>query len=336
MSGASAPPHPWQAATWRQLALARAAGRLGHALLLVGPAGLGKAAFARALAQALLCDAPTGDGSPCGQCRSCHLASVGTHPDLVRLAPEEPGKPIKVDDVRDWRSRSGLTAQLGGPKVAIIEPADAMSVSAANSLLKILEEPPADTTQILVTAAPHRLPATIRSRCQRIELDVPPAEAVLGWLRVQRPGAPVELCLQLAGGAPLAALALAEPAIVQARARCVTQFAAIAEGRENPVKVAEEWLAVDWARLLDWLGGWFADLVGLQAAGPAARLHNPDQTTIFQPLAARVDSKVLFDLVDHVLQTRRAAGSNLNRQLVLESLLTRWAAALPKASHRPT
>ena len=330
------PPYPWQDATWRQLAQARAVGRLGHALLLVGPAGLGKGAFAQSLAQALLCEAPTGEGSPCGRCRPCHLVEAGTHPDLMRLAPEEPGKPITVDDVRNWRARSGLTAQLGGNKVAIVAPADAMNASAANSLLKVLEEPTPDTTQILVTAAPHRLPATIRSRCQRIEFGAPATEATLGWLQAQRPAAPVELCLQLAGGAPLAALALAEPAVVQARTRCVGQFAAVAEGRENPVKVAEEWLAADFDRLLDWIGGWLADLVRLRGGGRAARLHNPDQAAIFQALAARVDSKVLFGLVDQWVQTRRAATSNLNRQLVLESLLTRWAAALPKASHRPT
>ncbi|MCU0766254.1 MAG: DNA polymerase III subunit delta' [Gammaproteobacteria bacterium] len=332
---AAVPPYPWQAGPWGQMAQARAAGRLGHALLLAGPVGLGKGELAVALARALLCESPAADESPCGRCRSCHLVAVGTHPDLTRLVPEEEGRQIRVEDVRDWRARSALTSQLGGHKVAIIEPADAMNVSAANSLLKTLEEPTPETTQILVTAAPHRLPATIRSRCQRVHVGTPPQEVALRWLRAQRPDAPAALCLALAGGAPLAALALAEPAVVEARARGVAQFVAVAEGRESPVQVAADWLATDWPRLLGWLAGWLSDLARLRH-GAAAPLHNPDQAAVFQRLAARVDSKVLYGLVDHVLQTRRATGSNLNHQLVLESLLTRWANALPTPSHRHT
>lgn len=334
-AAATVPPYPWQAAQWQQLVRARAAGRLGHALLLVGPSGLGKAAFAQALAGALLCESPAPDGSACGRCRACHLLSVGNHPDLERVVPEEVGKAIKVEAVRDWCVRSGLTAQLGGRKVAIVDPADAMNVSAANSLLKTLEEPTPDTVQLLVTSAPHRLPATIRSRCQRVEFSPPQEDAALAWLREQSGAAAPELSLHLAGGAPLTALALAEPSVAQARARCVAQFVAIAEGRENPVKAAEEWLAADWVRLLDWIGCWLSDIVRLRADRRGRTLHNPDQVANFQRLAARVDSKVLFGLVDQVLQTRRATGSNLNHQLVLESLLTRWATALTKPSHCP-
>jgi len=331
----SFPPYPWQRRQWQRLQQARAGGRIGHAWLLVGPAGLGKSAFARALAQSLLCEQPSAAGEPCLRCRSCHLVAVGTHPDLQRIGPEEDGKPIKVDAIREYCARSALTAQLGGQKVAILEPADAMNIAAANSLLKTLEEPSPSTILLLVTAAPHRLPPTVRSRCQRVDFPAPDFVEAADWLRRQTVGADAALALRVAGGAPLAALVSAEAGVLEERSRRLGEFVAVGEGGEDPVRVAEAWLATDWGRLLDWLAGWALDLLRLRSAGAGARLTNPDQAAVFQRLADRVDSKVLFALVDQVLQTRRAAGSNLNHQLALETLLIRWAAMSPNLSRRP-
>jgi DNA polymerase-3 subunit delta' len=301
-------------------------GRIGHAWLLAGPAGLGKSSFAAALAQSLLCERPAATGEPCGACRSCHLLAVGTHPDLERIGPEEEGKPIKVDAIREYCDRSNLTAQLGGHKVAILEPADAMNIAAANSLLKTLEEPSALTTLLLVTAAPHRLPPTVRSRCQRLEFAPPEPGDALSWLRPRVKVVDAALALRLAGGAPLAALAAADPKVLEERARRLEEFVAVGERRADPVGVAADWLATDWGRLLDWLAGWLLDLLRLRSGGTDARLANLDQADVFRRLALGVDSKVVYALVDQILHARRAAASNLNRQLALESLLIRWAA----------
>lgn len=332
---ATFPPFPWQRLQWQRLQQARAGNRIGHAWLLAGPAGLGKSAFAAALAHSLLCERPDASGTPCRQCRSCHLVAVGNHPDLQRIAPEEEGKPIRVDAIRDCSERSTLTAQLAGHKVVIIEPADAMNLAAANSLLKTLEEPSPQTTLLLVSAAPHRLPPTIRSRCQRLDFPLPdPAEAV-GWLGDQLGAVDAALALRLAGGAPLVALGFADAGVFEERNRRLDEFVAVGEGREDPVGVADGWLATDWTRLLDWLAGWLLDLVRLRGGAAGDQLANPDQAPVFQRLAERVDSKVLYGLVDQVLQARRAAASNLNRQLAIESLLIRWAATPHNPSRRP-
>ena len=320
------PPYPWQRVQWQRLQQGRASGRIGHAWLLAGPTGLGKSAFAAALAQSLLCERPGAAGEPCALCRSCHLFAAGTHPDLQRIAPDEEGKPIKVDAIREYCERSTLTAQLGGHKVAILEPADTMNIAAANSLLKTLEEPPPQTTLLLVTAAPHRLAPTIRSRCQRLDFPLPDFDEAARWLRTRLAGVEAELALRLAGSAPLAALAYTDATVLEERARRLGEFVAVGEGRADPVGVAEGWLATDWGRLLDWLAGWLLDLARLRGGADGAQLANPDQATVFQGLAERVDSKVLYGLVDQVLQVRRAVGSNLNHQLALESLLIRWAA----------
>jgi DNA polymerase-3 subunit delta' len=330
------PPYPWQRSQWQRLQQAGAAGRIGHAWLLVGPPGLGKSAFATALAHSLLCERTGPGGEPCLRCRSCHLVAVGNHPDLERLVPAEPGKPIRVDAVRDYCQRSSLTPQIGAGRVAILEPADAMNAAAANSLLKTLEEPSPATILLLVTAAPHRLPATIRSRCQRLDFPLPDEAAATAWLRERAVGVDAALALRLGGGAPLAALQCATDAVLDERAGRLRDFVAVAEGRDDPVRVAEAWLGSERERLLDWLLGWLLDLVRLRAGGRAdVRLANPDQSTVFRGLAERVDSKVLFALVDQVLQAQRAAVSNLNHQLVLEGLLIRWAAVRPNQSRSP-
>lgn len=320
------PPYPWQRAEWQRLQRARASGRIGHAWLLAGPAGLGKSAFAAALAHSLLCERPAPTGEPCLRCRSCHLFAVGTHPDFERIGPEEPGKPIKVDVIREYCERSSLTAQMGLRKVVILEPADAMNAAAANSLLKTLEEPSPSTMLLLVTAAPHRLPATVRSRCQRIDFPLPdPAEASR-WLVKQIDEVDAVLALRLAGGAPLAALAEADAAVLEERASRLREFVAVREGRDDPVRVAQAWLATDWARLLGWLVGWLLDLLRLEVGGARAdQLANPDQAADFLGLVEQVDSKVVFALVDQVLEARRAVGSNLSHQMVLEGLLIGWA-----------
>lgn len=325
------PPYPWQSAQWQRLQQARAGARIGHAWLLAGAAGLGKADFAHALAHSLLCERTAATGEPCLSCRACHLVAVGTHPDLERIGPEEPGKPIKVDTIRDYCERSSLTPQIGTLRVAILAPADAMNAAAANGLLKTLEEPSPATILLLVTAAPHRLPATVRSRCQRIEFPLPDPGLAAEWLCGRVTGVDPMLALRLGGGAPLAALAGADQAVLDERAARLREFVAVATGRSDPVRVAESWLATDWGRLLEWLVRWLLDLVRVRVASarPDASA-DPDEAAVLQALAERVDSKVLFAMVDQVLEARRTAGSNLSHQLALEGLLIRWSAMTPR------
>src|SRR3954471_2464877 len=186
---------PWLMPAWSMLAEDLRAGRLHHALLFVGARGYGKRALANALAVSALCTRRAADGSACGTCRGCVLFAAGSHPDLVRVTFElrdSDGKlrtEIIVDQMRALGQRLAMSTQFGGWQIAIVDPADAMNPNAANALLKTLEEPSSDTAIMLIADDPSRLPATIRSRCRRIEADMPTRDEALAWLSEQGIGA---------------------------------------------------------------------------------------------------------------------------------------------------
>lgn len=318
---------PWFGEAWHRLGEARRMGRLPHGLLLHGSAGLGLGGFARDLARSLLCEQPSGDGEACGACRSCRLEQAGNHPDLRRVSPEEEGKAIRVDQVRGLTDFLGMKSQLGGLKLAILEPAEAMNRNAANSLLKTLEEPTPGSVIVLVCHRLTGLPPTVRSRCQRIDFRPPDAGIARSWLADRLPeGTDAELLLGLAGGSPLAALTLAREEILEQRHGIVAGFLGLTQGKLDPVAVAGEWNSVGARRLLPWLCGLVEDLARLRLAGPAAELVNTDLRARLQALAKRLDLKRLFGAYQRLLEQRGLleSGSTVREQELLEDFTVYW------------
>ena len=178
---------PWHEQPWRKLRPALEGGRLPHAWLLSGRDGLGKTRFAHALAQALLCHQNIAaderdNAQACMQCPACHQFMAGTHPDFMSLAVPEDKTIIRVNEMREFIQRLQLSSGYAQGRVGIVMQAEAMNASAANALLKTLEEPPANTWLFLVSAHPSRLPATIRSRCQFLAFAHPqPMWPANGW-----------------------------------------------------------------------------------------------------------------------------------------------------------
>lgn len=161
-----------------------------HAVLLVGPAGVGKTTLALDLAAGLLCTANDRAARPCGACRACRLVASGGHPDLHRIGPEGPGRQVVIGGpgarargVRNLIADLALLPVEGGARVAIVEAAHRMNEDAQAALLKTLEEPPSGVTLILCADAEEPLLPTIRSRCARLRLGpvgIRDVEAILG------------------------------------------------------------------------------------------------------------------------------------------------------------
>lgn len=318
---------PWQQPRWRKLLRAHRDGRLHHALLIGGIRGMGKMRLAWNLAHFLFCTNPQARGAPCGNCRGCQLFRAGTHPDfrLVGPDPESKSREIKIEAIRALVEQVSLSASAGGYRVAIIAPAERMNRHAANSLLKTLEEPVANTLIVLVTDHPGRMLPTIRSRCQQLH-DQPPAEAVgLDWLR-QRTGADDSLLvLRLANGAPMAAVALLSSELLQQRNDLLNEFFMLADGQGDPVKTAESWMKLELPLLFEWMSGWVADILRLESRHPAVRLSNPDRSGDLSRQAGRLDPVALHRFWYRVVEAREQLQTNLNPQLMLESLLAEWS-----------
>lgn len=306
---------PWHAEHWQRLQSRVAREALPHALLLCGPAGLGKRAFLQRFVRGLLCErAEAGDA--CGQCRACLLLAAGTHPDLVGLSfgLRKDGvqrSEIVVDQIRELSARLAMASQFGGWQVAVIDPADAMNTAAANALLKTLEEPSQRTLLLLVADAPWRLPQTIRSRCQRIEFQLPTRADALAWLAAQAVAEPA-VALDAAGGNPGLAQAWAEQGALARRQAVRKDLAALAAGRGEAMDVARRWLDGEPSQCL-----WFA----AQAAADEARTR---ATSGSGPLASTLDAEALADWYAAANRTRDALRGPLRGDLLLLELLARW------------
>jgi DNA polymerase-3 subunit delta' len=315
----------WLEASWQHIVQTYRQGRLPHALLITGQDGIGKELLVDRLTALLLCERPDEQGNACGECAACGWLRAGTHPDLAVLNPEEPGKAIKIDQVRALGVELGMTSHAGRYKVAVIAPADALNVNAANSLLKTLEEPTANTLLVLLTASPGRLPATVRSRCQQLSIRAPGTETALEWLQASRgiDRAVAGRCLQIAAGAPLAAADLAGSDGLALRDQRLAELSAIFNGQLDPLRAASGWSGEHEASTLRWWQAWLQILIRWQQAGQCP--DEPQAAQLLQQIAEKVDCRQLFELSDRVAMALNSLGSGLNRQLLMEDLLIDWA-----------
>ena len=318
--------YPWHESAWRQLAAQW--GNRPNAWLLTGRRDTGKTAFARHLAQALLCEQPQAEHQPCGNCPSCHLFAQGSHPDYYELAPELPAEgesarkllQIKIDAVRAVLSPLLQSSMRGGLRVVLVQPAETMNTQAANALLKMLEEPPASVVFLLVTHNKDRLLPTIKSRCRPFLLPAPSAEEALGYLKTQNtPQA--EALLAFHSGAPLFAAEPEQDAmreelcqlLAKPRLLAMLDYAAAFDKQKWPLAV-----------FLDWLHKWLADIALAQQNLPP--LYYPQhQAAIFQ-VASRTRGAALFQLV-HTLNRLSPYGRHtLSVRMQVENLLTGYLA----------
>ncbi|MGH8219637.1 MAG: DNA polymerase III subunit delta' [Steroidobacteraceae bacterium] len=316
--GGGAASEPWLEEPKAALRSAHAVGRMPQAVLIQAAAGTGGQGLARWAAQLVLCTTP--GTAPCGACASCRHVAEGLHPDLTVVGLLEDSQQIRIEQVRELCAQLALTSHQGGWKAAIIDPADTLNRFAANALLKTIEEPPPRTVLVLVVAQPSKLPATLRSRCQRLAVRAPNRAQSLAWLEAARGPAEWGAVLDLIGEAPLAAAALDPAALASLRAETWRGLEEMCSGAADPVAMAERWSRSDPALRLACFENWLTERIrrGLAPRGEAAELRASAHPTRTE---WAIKPRALFELLDGVRELKASLSTPINRSLAFESLL---------------
>ena len=268
---------PWQQADW--VKFVDTVDTTHHAILLTGNSGTGMRQFALNMAQYIVCTERSAEqGIYCGQCQNCRLFAAATHPDIHLITSEQemvntehaqiaqyaaryldmgetekkskPSQVIAIDQIRKLIDHFATHTHIASHRIAIIAPADRMNINSANSLLKLLEEPPQNSILILVTAQPGRLPATIRSRCMNLPLSNPHRATSAQWLSEHLDQEQIEMALSLSNDSPLIARQLAQQGDLQQQQHYLKAVIALLQGQTEPVAVAQQLSKLDFELLL--------------------------------------------------------------------------------------
>ncbi len=313
--------------------LARALARhsVHPALLFCGPPGIGKRLVAAGLAQAWLC--LEGGAEPCGRCESCRRPHTNPDADLLTVGPIDNKKSIGVAQVRDLETWLGLMPSRGQRKMAIVDPADALTAEAANALLKTLEEPPRGRVIVLVAERAGSLPPTVRSRCQLISFG-PLADAEVAEV-LRRNGWPAQAALQaaaLAEGSPGLALARDGKAWQEAADAVRQVLEELERGDRGAALAFAERLGEGRERVLLTLQA----LLGLGRREVRGRLGAPAGDP-GAPLLRRLGAQQIAQLLAGALETHRRLDGDRppNAKLALATLLLGAGAGIDPEGSAP-
>ena len=308
-------------------------GRFPHALLFVGPEGIGKRTFAKKLAKSLLCEAqPAADLDPCEACPGCLQVEAGTHPDFIEVARPEDKHELPIRVIRDLCNQFGLKPARGTHKVAILDDADDLNDEAANAFLKTLEEPPPGAVLILIGTSAEVQLQTIVSRCQVVRFD-PLSQADIAELLLEQgvaedAGAAAKLAA-LGDGSIRRAIGLADAELERFRRILIDEL--VADHGFDPPAMAHRVLdhikqsgkeSVDQRRRASLLVGELSRFfrgVLWQTAGLAPPCPDAADRRAAMALAGRLEPEDVLVLADRCLEADYHIQRRLALNLILES-----------------
>jgi len=303
-------------------------GAVRHAYLLTGPSGLGRRTLALRFAQALDCPQPAAPGEPCRTCKTCRQIEAMQYPDLAVVQAEKEGGVLRVERIREVQHSLALKPYQGSYRVALFLRFDEANPSAANALLKTLEEAPAHVVLLLTAETPEQLLPTIVSRCEILRLRPLPSAEVESFLKERGADGPrAALLAHLSGGRPGYALHLMEDpgALDFRRQRLDDLERLLGAGRGERFAYAES-LARDKEALrsvlLLWLAYW-RDVL-LCTSGAARRITNVDRRAPIEALSARLSLAEARQRVSDLEGAVERLERNVNPRLLAEVLLLDW------------
>ncbi len=334
--------YPWVKDVWDRTV--HDLDNLHHGLLITGVPGSAKREFVMALGQVLLCNNLSDAQLACGHCQNCILYQAGTHPDFHLLTTNfelqdneielvgkysyryhsgdntekraTPRKVISVDQIRLLIDRFFTRAHVAGRKIALILPADRMNINAANALLKLLEEPPADSILMLLSAFPGELPATIRSRCMKIDIPVASDEVGMAWLQNHMSADEAELARKWATGGPLDALKAFKRGILPLQEQFLQGIAKLVSGKANALDLAAKHKQHDFIQWLDWLHRFSCELIRWSYSAVLPGWHGQICLNVGQ-----LPTEKIFAFYDRIGYYKKIAREQCNEQLAMEELM---------------
>lgn len=323
---------PWHRDIAQSVSALDKQAQLPHAIMLSGGKGLGADQLANDLSALILCESPIDDYA-CGNCKSCHLMAAGSHNDFIRLSPEEEGKQIKVDDVRDMVGFINESSMRGGHKVAIVNPVEAMNINGSNALLKTLEEPAGDTIIFLVAERQEAVLPTIRSRCQILTIRAPKTSESLEWLKSQDlPQGDDHLCdyLAIAHGEPVKALKYVRQSAWDQQLQMIEGLSTSLKRQVSVSDVAAKWSDEFLEDRLEWLVQWVEQMIRYVSIRDDSVFSHAESVAMLKYLAEKSDIESLFSLRDKTLREFRLlrGTTNPNPALMCESLILAWLALM--------
>jgi len=332
--------YPWHKKNWRTLQ--GMGNKIPHALLLHGPEGTGIVDFANFFAKSMLCEDRTEDGNACGKCESCHWFDQNSHPDFKKLSPESmdgeqssentiseesdskksksPSKKIPIEAIRQLNGYANITTHRGGLRVMLIYPVESMTQEASNALLKILEEPPANTLFLLVSSHIGTLLPTILSRCSKLAFPLPTLKESLDWLSMHQVN-DAERWLAEQGGAPLLAKEAAEQEMNGAEhALFLQQLCSLSD--QSLLKTAEQLQKVPIRQIVLWYQRWLYDLLSQNLTGSVR--YYPIHCKSIEKLARIINRRKLLEVIKQATERKKRADHPLVPRLVLEDMLLEY------------
>lgn len=305
---------PWLVPAWNQWLESVNNGHLSAATLFAAEKGIGVEQLLKPIAKGMLCQ---NGNEGCGFCHSCRLFDSGSNPDFHHIQPEKIGKSITVEQIRRANRLAVESSQLGGYRVIMIEPADAMNESAANALLKTLEEPAEKCCFLLVSHQTNRIPATILSRCRKTSLTNPRVDVILSWLAQQGHENFPLYVVKVNNYSPLETREFLQQNQEKAFTETESHFLTFLEDPTIQLVALAELIKPNSIKNLIWLWYGLSDAQKIQQG-----IHMPDFTPKSQAIADKVSYALLhkqlkaLTIVIHQLSTQ----SGLNDEL----LITNW------------
>jgi DNA polymerase-3 subunit delta' len=297
-------------------------GRIVHAYLFTGPAGIGKKTMGSLFAQALLC---TNRGEkPCYVCSTCRQFASGNHPDVFWVRRPEDKTGIVVDQIRALQAAIKVKTYQAGKRICFIEQAHLLTQQAQNAFLKTLEEPPPDTLFFLLAENTNTLLPTILSRCQNFRVGSLSKEEIIELLKRRLSISEKEggLIAVLSQGNPGKALALAEDENFRTNREILIKGLSLA----GSVKILDIYGVFDRNRdrieeLLNVLQLWIRDLLILKETGEWQLIINLDQTALLSKQVSYFTSTALKDMIRTIEESRTMLKRNSNFQITIENML---------------